>query len=117
MKNVLLYLLTAVMIVALYGAAFANTPDEPAGKKVFTDAKCSACHSVQTAGIEAKMKKKDTPDLGGIVTKKNAELVKKYLVKQEKINDKNHPAQFKGTPEELAKLVEWLGTVKEAPKK
>ncbi|MBI5727834.1 MAG: cytochrome c [Ignavibacteriales bacterium] len=116
MKNVFLYLLVVVTIIALYGVAYAGMPEEPAGKKLFIDSKCNMCHGVQSAAIETKSKKKDIPDLSGVGSHRKADFLKKYLLKQEKVNDKNHPATFKGSDADLAKLVEWLGTLKEAKK-
>lgn len=116
MKSVFLYLLVVVTIIALYGAAFAATPEDAPGKKVFLDAKCNTCHAVQAVGIEAKSKKKENPDLSGVGSKVKVDFMKKYLTKQEKLNDKNHPAAFKGSDEDLAKMVNWLGSLKEAKK-
>ncbi|MCW8810441.1 MAG: hypothetical protein OQJ93_01015 [Ignavibacteriaceae bacterium] len=42
----------------------------------------------------------------------NADLIKSYLLKELKINEKEHKLKFKGTDEELNALVNWLGTLK-----
>lgn len=109
-----LYLLFIIAIIALYGAAFAQSGEEPAGKSVFINAKCNNCHAVEAAGIEAKTKKKAVPELSLVSTRHNADFLKKYVVKQEKINDAAHPVAFKGTDAELQQLVDWFMSMKSA---
>jgi len=115
MKSVIAYLLFLFVIVALYGAAFASVGEEPAGKKVFLDSKCNTCHAIQVAKIETKSKK-PAPDLSAVGSKHKADFIKKYITKQEKVNDKAHPTQFKGSDDDLKKVAEWLGSLKTAKK-
>ncbi len=115
MKNVLAYILFLFFIIALYGAAFASAGEESPGKKVFVASKCGTCHAVQSAKLETKSKK-PAPDLSTIGSVKNADFLKKYLVKQEKMEGKAHPVSFKGPDEDLKKLADWLGTLKSAKK-
>ena len=110
MKNILTYILFLFMIVALYGAAFASAADEPAGKKVFVDSKCGACHAVSSAKIETKSKK-PASDLSSVGATKKADFINKLLSGQEKIDGKAHK-KFTGSNEDLKKLVDWLGTLK-----
>lgn len=111
MKNVLSYLLFVFFVVALYGFAFSFAQNaEPAGKKVFVDKKCSACHSVESAGITSK--KKDAVDLSKTGDKQKAEVIAKYLDKKEKINGKEHKTAFKGTEQELKDVSKWLESQK-----
>jgi len=111
MKNILIYLGLVITIVALYGFAF-TIADEKSddGKKLFVDNKCNMCHTVTSAGIESK--KSDAVDLSAVGKDKTVEFLTKYLKKEAKLNDKDHKASFKGTDEELTKLVEWLSTLK-----
>ncbi len=111
MKNILIYLGLVVTIVALYGFAFtiANQPSDD-GKKIFVDNKCNMCHTVTSAGIESK--KSDAVDLSTVGKDKTVEFLSKYLKKEAKLNDKDHKSSFKGTDEELTKLVDWLLTLK-----
>jgi mono/diheme cytochrome c family protein len=111
MKNILIYLGLVITIVALYGFAF-TIADEKSddGKKLFVDNKCNMCHTVTSAGIESK--KSDAVDLSTVGKDKTVEFLTKYLKKEAKLNDKDHKASFKGTDEELTKLVEWLSTLK-----
>lgn len=111
MKNILIYLGLVITIVALYGFAF-TIADEKSddGKKVFVDNKCNMCHTVTVAGIESK--KSDAVDLSTVGKDRTVEFLTKYLKKEAKLNDKDHKASFKGTEEDLTKLVEWLSTLK-----
>lgn len=111
MKNIAYFLGFVFTIVLLYGFAFAQDKGE-AGKKLFTDAKCASCHSVESQGITLKTKKPNVPDLSGIGAKLKADFLKNYLQKKEKVKDKLHPTAFKGTDADLQKLVDWLMNVK-----
>jgi hypothetical protein len=111
MKNILIYLGIVITIVALYGFAFTiadQSSDD--GKKVFVDNKCNMCHIVKSAGIESK--KSDAVDLSTIGKDKTVEFLTKYLKKEAKLNEKDHKSSFKGSEEDLTKLVEWLSTLK-----
>jgi hypothetical protein len=111
MKNILIYLGLVITIVALYGFAF-TIADEKSddGKKVFVDNKCNMCHTVNVAGIESK--KSDATDLSVVGKDRTTEFLTKYLKKEAKLDDKDHKSSFKGTDEDLAKLVDWLSTLK-----
>ncbi len=111
MKNILIYLGLVITIVALYGFAFTIADDKSDdGKKVFVDNKCNMCHTVTSAGIESK--KSDAVDLSTVGKDRTVEFLTKYLKKEAKLNDKDHKSSFKGTDEDLTKLVEWLSTLK-----
>lgn len=112
MKNILIYFVLIIAIVALYGFAFTMAADDgPDGKQIFIDKKCVSCHSVETAAIEST-KKSDAVDLSNTGAGAEAEFMTKYLLKEEKIDDKAHKTKFKGTDEELKALVDWLLTLK-----
>lgn len=118
MKSLIQYFIFVFLVIGLFGFAFAdysNTGDEPAGKKAFVDAKCSSCHSVTSQKIEAK-KKKDVVDLSTVGSEHKADFLKKYLLKTEKLNDKNHPSVFKGEDKNLDEIIQWLGTLKKDTK-
>ena len=111
MKNIIIYLGLVITIVALYGFAFTIADDNDVdGKKIFIDSKCNMCHTVTIAGIESK--KSDASDLSAVGKDKTAEFLMKYLKKETKLNDKDHKSSFKGSDEDLNKLVEWLLTLK-----
>ena len=91
---------------------------EKDGKAIFTDAKCSNCHSISTLGItglrkEGGAKPNDLSNTGG---KFKAEWIEKWLLKQETLNNKKHMRKFKGSPDELHTLAAWLETLKDNSK-
>lgn len=80
------------------------------GKAIFLAQKCNMCHSVSSAAIEGKAQSESTkgPDISTASIKADDATLGKYLRKLEKINDKLHKKEFKGTDEELAALISWL---------
>jgi cytochrome c553 len=115
MKNIVLYLLFIISIVALFGFAFSMAQDkEPAGQKLFTTSKCTTCHTVQSLGITSN--KKDAVDISKTGDTYKADFLVKYLNKESKINDKLHKVAFKGSADDLNTLAGWLGSLKTAKK-
>lgn len=111
MKNTFLFVLFISAIVALFAIAFSFAQDQGLdGKKIFVDAKCNSCHTV--ASMEITSKKDDATDLSNAGTLGDAQLMKSYLLKEAKINEKEHKMKFKGTDEELNALVNWLLSLK-----
>ena len=109
------FLLFVFTIVALYGLTFSMAKEKvPAGQKVFIDKKCGSCHSVESLDLTSK--KKDAVDLSATGDKLNADVIKTYVTKKEKLNDQLHKIAFKGTDEELAELAAWLETLKKDDK-
>jgi cytochrome c1 len=112
MKNILIYLGLILAVVALYGFAFTFAADEgPDGKQIFTDKKCMSCHSVESLEISAT-KKSGVVDLSNVGNEVENDFLLKYLMKEEKLNDKAHPTKFNGTDEEYKALIDWLLTLK-----
>lgn len=107
MKYLISYLLFIIAIVALYGAAYSVNKEEHPGQKVFVDQKCISCHSVEAVGLISKSKK-DNPDLSKYEGELDKDFFINYMKKEVKINDKAHPAAFKGTDEELNDFVDWF---------
>ncbi len=106
----------------------------PAGQKLFLDNKCTQCHAIDALKIaKAKSdkgeedeeaseggKKVDPPDLSDAGKDKDhdAAWFSKWLMKEEKVEGRKHKKKFKGSPEELKTMSEWLTTLKfDAPKK
>ncbi len=106
----------------------------PAGQKIFLDNKCTQCHAIDALKIsKAKAdkdeeeeeaseggKKVDPPDLSDAGKNKDhdAAWFSKWLMKEEKVEGRKHKKKFKGSPEELKTVSEWLTTLKyDAPKK
>jgi cbb3-type cytochrome oxidase cytochrome c subunit len=111
MKNTFLFILFISTIVALFAFAFSFSQEQKLdGKQVFIDNKCTMCHSVTS--MEITSKKENAVDLSNIGSDMKAELLKSYLMKEAKINEKEHKLKFKGTEEELNALIDWLMTLK-----
>ena len=102
------------------------------GQKIFTGNKCTQCHSIDSLKI-SKVKseekeeeeelaegeeKRDPPDLSGVGNEHDPAFITKWLMKEEKIKGHKHKKKFKGSPEDLKVLADWLGTLKyNVPKK
>lgn len=111
MKNIFMFLLFVTSIVLLFGLTFSySQSEESEGQKIFIANKCGSCHSVESAGLTSK--KKDAVDLSSTGDDRTIEFLKKYIAKEEKINDKAHKFTFKGSEEELNSLTEWLESLK-----
>ncbi len=87
--------------------------EEPEGQKLFLAQKCNLCHSVAAAKIKATITdEKKVVELTGVVTKRDADWLRRYLRKEEKIEDREHKKAFKGEAKDLDTLVQWLLTLK-----
>ena len=111
MKNIVLYLLFIMSIVALFGFAFSMAQEKiPAGQKIFSDSKCSVCHSVEVVNINSN--KKDAVDLSKTGDNYKTEFIIQYLNKEVKQNNKLHKTAFKGSADDLKTLASWLTSLK-----
>ena len=115
------YPLLGLPIVLLLAVAFVASPssvdaaEEPDGKTIFVGNKCNMCHSVPSAGIEAKVKseKMKGPDMTAAAARLDPEQLAKYLRKQEQLDGKDHKKEYKGNDEELKALIAWLQSLKD----
>jgi mono/diheme cytochrome c family protein len=91
------------------GAA-AEAPKTLDGKQIFLAQKCSLCHTVSSAGIEAttKSEKMKGPDLTELGPKLEAPMIRDYLHKKTEIHGKKHGKMFTGSDAELDALIAWL---------
>ena len=96
------------------GLAAADGGAATDGKAIFLAEKCETCHSVQPAGIEAKVKseKMKGPDLDAGVGEFDHAALVAFLRGKGELEGKQHKKPFKGTDEELATLIDWLGDQK-----
>jgi mono/diheme cytochrome c family protein len=97
---------TGLLLASMLAAA------EPDGKAVFVDGKCNMCHSVESQGIEKKLKSGKGKDLSNVGTERDPAWLTKWLRKEVELDGKPHEKAFKGSDAELAALVKWLGTLK-----
>lgn len=82
-----------------------------AGKQVFLDQRCSTCHSVSTAGIEAKVASGPTAggDLAGVGERRDRAAIEAIVRQEQTVGDgKKHPKGFTGSQEDLEALIDWL---------
>jgi hypothetical protein len=111
MKDTFLYVLFISAIVALFAFAFSFSQDKDLdGKQIFIDSKCNNCHAVTSNEITSK--KDDAVDLSNASSAGDAQLIKSYLLKEAKINDKDHKVKFNDSEAELNSLSEWLASLK-----
>lgn len=105
----------ALALVAWAGPAQA---DGKSGKDLFLVSKCNSCHSVAPAGIEAKVtsEKMRGPDLAGRPDPARFDTLVGYLRKTEKIEGKEHKAEWKGSDEDLKAILTWLSLLEPAAK-
>ncbi|HOK14308.1 MAG TPA: c-type cytochrome [Candidatus Kapabacteria bacterium] len=108
----LILTLAAIAFIALASINVSvNAQEAKDGKTVFTEQKCDMCHSINSLGIASK-KKSGAIDLSNAAVEGDAEFFAKYLKKETDLKGKKHPAQFKGSDEDLTILTEWLTTLK-----
>lgn len=111
MRNTLFFLLFISTIVALFAFAFSfSQSNDLDGQQIFTDNKCSKCHSVESLGITPI--KDDAVDLSNVGADIDNDFLKNYLLKQESLKEKKHKTKFSGTNAELNALVNWLISLK-----
>jgi hypothetical protein len=80
------------------------------GRELFLEQNCQRCHAVSAAGIEAKVTTGRTAggDLSASTLDRAA--LSAVALREREVDDRRHPGQFKGTPDELETLVDWLIT-------
>lgn len=102
-------ILTAAALCLAGAAALAAPAAGADGKEVFLAQKCNLCHSVSSAGIEAKTtnEKLQGPDLS-TVELPDAEWLAAYLKQEETHDGEKHKKKFTGSDEELQALIDWL---------
>lgn len=110
------YILTASFFLVFFAVVLstinAQQAEEPKGKILFKESKCVSCHAIESQGY-VKKGKSTAPDLSDVGSKHSEiEWLKKYLTKQETMNDLKHAVSFKGGDEGLQTLTEWLTTLK-----
>jgi hypothetical protein len=109
------YLLTLAVTAGTLALGAVSTRSVLDGKTIFIDNKCSNCHSIHTQGIKGKRPEGGAKpsDLSNTGAKLKPEWIEKWLNKEETLYGKKHMKKFKGTPEELHVLAEWLSSLKE----
>ncbi|HVS04175.1 MAG TPA: c-type cytochrome [Thermoanaerobaculia bacterium] len=83
-------------------------PAAAAGQQVFLAQTCQRCHSVSTAGIEARVTTGSSAGGDLSASTAAAAAVRAVIEREQEVAGRTHPKQFTGAPEELQALVEWL---------
>ena len=114
MKRVLIGIMTVCALAVFAGGAFAQDAAKVAkGEKVYTDQKCSLCHSIAGKG-------NPKGSLDGVGTKLKAEEIHDWLVKPAEMATKMKadrkpamPAKYASLPkDDLDALVAYLSSLK-----
>lgn len=113
-SKTMMFILAAALVTPLAAFSDARAAD---GKTLFSDKKCTTCHSVKAAGIE-KTKKKKGPDLSGVGKTMSADEIAKFAKKETEkksvYSDKKvkHKKKFKGSDEDLKAIAAFLAAQK-----
>ena len=113
------FVVSAVAVLASVGPAFGSATAQGGagaeGREAFQNLKCSLCHAVPAAGIEAKAKSEKVKgaDLGEAEPVRGAEELASYLRQETELDGKRHKKEFKGSDEELQAIVAWLTRLSE----
>lgn len=79
-------------------------------KSKYIEAKCNQCHAHSDFGVEAKNKSASNkaPDFSKINIEYDKDFLKKYLNKEESVNNKKHPVAYKGNDEDLNLIMAFI---------
>lgn len=79
-----------------------------AGREVFLEQNCQRCHAVSSAGIEARVTTGRTAGGDLSTSTMDRAALRAVTLREQEVDDRRHPGQFKGTPDELEAMVDWL---------
>lgn len=100
--SVVLLSFTGLSVVAV------SATEEAEGEVLFLKYKCTACHSVEVASVNADQKDKG-PDLSAASSEiETPEWAKEYLLRKIEKDGKKHRKPYKGSEEDLETIIEWL---------
>jgi len=108
----ILFLVLLTVTGVLLASMMAAAQGAPDGKTLFVENKCNMCHSIDSQGIEKKLKSGKGKDLSTVGTDRDPAWLQKWLKKEIDLDGKKHEKSFKGTDAELDTLIKWLGTLK-----
>lgn len=98
------------LVAFLWVVAWTPTAAAADGQEVFLGQKCNTCHSVETAGIEAKTKSEKLfgGDLSQVTERHEMEWIAQYIQREVQKDGADHKKEFTGSEEELQALLDWL---------
>ena len=79
------------------GAHASDHEASDAGKELYTELRCQMCHSIESLDILSRGGVRE--DLSKVGETRDAEWLKAYLQREEKVDDKEHPTQIMGINE------------------
>lgn len=81
---------------------------DAAGRQVFLGQNCQRCHSVSTAGIEARITTGRTAGGDLSASTLDRDSLRAVALREREVDGRRHLGEFTGTAEELQVLVDWL---------
>ncbi|HXO18286.1 MAG TPA: c-type cytochrome [Thermoanaerobaculia bacterium] len=108
----LAFIFVPIGLAAVVVTALAAGEPTDAGKAVFLKEKCGLCHAVKSQGLERTLKTSKAKDLSNVGVEREAAWIEKWLKHEEAIDGKKHEKVWKGSDQDLANLIQWLGTLK-----
>jgi mono/diheme cytochrome c family protein len=104
------FALGALALLTLLVVAVAPTATADDGKDAFLGQKCNLCHSVETAGIEAKTKSEKLfgGDLSDVTERHEEEWIRQFIKREVQKDGADHKREFTGSDEELQAMIDWL---------
>ena len=86
------------------------------GRRLFAE-HCQQCHSIARLGLghTTKVESMQGPDMGQVPVPKDRQALVAYLQRRTQRNGKLHRGQFKGTREQLGKIIDWNSTYVRSP--
>lgn len=102
--------LAAVTITATLGLAATGQVDPDEGKAAFSENGCNRCHGVETQDIEAtiSVERLRGPDLSHIGSERDTDWIVGWVKRDQTVDDKPHPAPYRGSDDDLRTIAEWL---------
>jgi hypothetical protein len=108
--------------IAFMGASAAPAKaEDAAGLKIFKQAKCTQCHSIDSLKIskvksdedeealtDENGKKIEPPDLSAVGKDHDAAWFAKWMKKEVEVDGHKHKKKFKGSEDDLKVLTEWI---------
>ncbi|MDH3627343.1 MAG: cytochrome c [Acidobacteriota bacterium] len=104
--------LAFLMTLGCLSTAMAYEPGAPDGQATFIAQKCNMCHAVPEFEIEAKIKSEKMIGPALPAGGRDAEWMTGFLSRKIQLDGNDHKKEFKGTDEELERIVAWIGTLK-----
>ncbi len=111
--KVLRYMAAATLALVVGLVSTVSASDPPAGEVLFKAQKCIMCHKYQTPDPKVEVIPDGPPNLWNIGDRRKAEWIIPYVKKESEIEGRKHKVIWKGKPEDLVVVANWLVTLKD----